>query len=183
MNEETLRTDQEGAPESNPSDKSISWQTPSNGRRTLAKFVDLVALGFIIYGFSTLLGSYLLGLICGFAWLSISDWETVSTGKSWCKLQVVQISGDRVTPCSAWASFLRNLPIILVLLPHRLHAALLGLSPDAYRETYPQFTLNMTLLGLAWLVWALFAITRNPDARHFGDQLAGTRVVAAQPRM
>ena len=180
MNSGTPPTDPGETQESNSLAEATEWKTPSSAKRTGAKILDFLVLGIIYSYLSYNFDSIILGLICGYGWLSLSDWKNNSPGKSFCKLKVIQISGPKVEPCSVKASFLRNLPIVLTTVPSHLHRAILNLSEAEYRETFPYLNLGITFLTLAWLIWVLIAMTSRPDARHPGDLLAGTRVVMAR---
>jgi hypothetical protein len=101
--------------------------------------IDFVALAFTIVGFSRITGSYVAGLVIGYVWLAFSD-SGGSLGKWALKLEVRDRDTGR--ECSAWASFVRNLPIIAIALPHRLHQALLGVNRQQYRDEHSAFLLG-----------------------------------------
>lgn len=151
-----------------------SEQIPSLLRRFAAKFIDFVALAFTIVGFSKVTGSYVVGLLIGYAWLAFSDCGG-SWGKGLLKLQVRNYAtGGK---CSAWGSVVRNLPIVLIGLPHRLHQGMLGLDRQQYREE--QAGAFLTVAALAWVVMlaTVIIVSRNAERRHIGDYLAGTVVL------
>jgi len=148
---------------------------PGLVRRGAAKAIDFIGVGFTVVGFASVTHSYLTGLLIGYTWLAFSDWSG-SPGKWIMKLEV----HDRGTggPCSAWASVLRNLPMIAFTLPHRLHQALLGMDRQEYRHAYPAVILSMGCLALITLVAMIAVASRNGERRHMGDYLARTVVIS-----
>jgi uncharacterized RDD family membrane protein YckC len=148
---------------------------PSLARRGVAKAIDFIAGAFIVVGFSSATHSYLAGLLIGYAWLALSDWGC-SLGKWVTKLAV----RDHATggKCSAWASIVRNLPIITFALPHKLHQALLGMGRQQYREAHPDVIVSMACVALIVLGAMLMVASRNAERRHIGDYLARTVVVS-----
>ncbi|HEX7859923.1 MAG TPA: RDD family protein [Verrucomicrobiae bacterium] len=111
-------------------------QIPSLLRRISAKMIDFVALAVTVVGFSGFTGSYVAGLLIGYAWLAFSD-SGGSLGKWALKLEVRDYDTGR--ECSAWASVLRNLPIIAIALPYRLHRALLEVDRKKYLQDHSAF--------------------------------------------
>jgi uncharacterized RDD family membrane protein YckC len=148
---------------------------PSLVRRGVAKAIDFIAVAFTVVGFSSVTHSYLAGLLIGYGWLALSDWVG-STGKWVMKLAV----RDRRTVgrCSAWASIVRNTPIIAVALPHKLHQALIGMDRQQYREAHPDVSVSMACVALIVLGAMLMVAFRNAERRHIGDYLARTIVVS-----
>ena len=148
---------------------------PSLKRRGVAKAIDFVGLAFTVVGFSRITHSYLAGLLIGYAWLALSDWGG-SLGKWVMKLEVRNY--ENLGECSAWASIVRNLPIIAFVLPPKLHQALLGMDRQQYREAYPAVLLTMACLALIVLIAMLRVASRNAERRHIGDYLARTLVIS-----
>lgn len=154
---------------------SFRDQIPSLPRRGVAKAIDFIALAFTVVGFSIVTHSYLAGLLIGYAWLALSDWAG-SLGKRVTKLT----ARDHGTggECSAWASIVRNLPIIAFVLPPKLHQALLGMDRQQYREAHPAVLLSMACLALIVLIAMFKMASRNAERRHIGDYLARTVVIS-----
>ena len=152
-----------------------SNSTPSMTRRGVAKAIDFILVAFTVVGFSIATHSYLAGLLIGYGWLALSDWAG-SLGKSVMKLSV----HDHETGggCSAWASMVRNLPILVSALPLKLHQALLGMDRQQYREAHPGVMLSMAGVALIVLLAMLLVAFRNARRRHIGDYLAHTVVVS-----
>jgi uncharacterized RDD family membrane protein YckC len=125
--------------------------------RLLAKCIDLglVAVGAI--------GYYPMGLILGLIYLCISDslYDGQSIGKRLLGFGVVSLVDG--SPCSAWQSFVRNLPF-----------------------TVPLFFLVMPYWG--WIFAATFAVPlalmevyylfRGNSPHRLGDIMADTTVIA-----
>jgi len=153
---------------------------PSLSRRVTAKAIDFVAVGFTVVGFSSVTHSYLAGLLIGYAWLALSDWGG-SPGKWVMKLEVRD--HENLSECSASASFARNLPIIAVAFPHKLHQALLGMDRQQYREAHSAVILVMACVALVMLVAMVIVVSRNAERRHLGDYLAGTLVISRRKKL
>jgi uncharacterized RDD family membrane protein YckC len=125
--------------------------------RLVAKLIDigLVTIGAVFY--------YPMGLILGIIYLCISDslYEGQSIGKRFMGFGVVSLVDG--SPCSAWQSFIRNLPF-----------------------TVPLFFLVFPLWG--WIFSGIFALPLaimevyflfRMDSQHrLGDIMADTTVVA-----
>ena len=148
-------------------------------QRTIAKAIDFIALAFTIVGFSKITDSYLAGVLIGYGWFALSD-AGGSIGKWLTKIEARDARTG--TRCSALASTLRNLPIIAVSLPLRLHQGLLDLDRETYRDLHEGFVLLMAALGVIVFVTAFAMMIRNPQRRHMGDLLAGTFVARTSKR-
>jgi uncharacterized RDD family membrane protein YckC len=125
--------------------------------RLYAKCIDLglVALGAIFY--------YPMGLILGIIYICISDslYDGQSIGKRFVGFGVVSLIDG--SPCSAWQSFIRNLPF-----------------------TVPLFFLVFPFWG--WVFSAIFALPlacmevyylfKGDTAHRLGDIMADTTVIA-----
>lgn len=141
----------------------------------LAKMIDFIAMAFIIVGVSRITGSYLVGLLVGYGWLAFSDWGG-SIGKPLLRVEVRDNSTGH--ECSAYASVIRNLPVIVAALPARLHQALLGIERQQYVQSYQVLFLLLTFVGLVIFIALYLAASNDHNRRHFGDRIAGTVVLA-----
>ena len=139
-----------------------------------------VAVAFAVIGFFRITGSYLAGLLVGYGWLALSDWAG-SLGKWIMKLEVRRYA--TLDECSAWASIVRNLPIIAAALPHKLHQALLGMDRQQYREAHSAVILSMACVALIALVAMLTVACRNPERLHIGDYLGRTLVISRKSKL
>lgn len=138
--------------------------------RILAKTVDMLIMAVTIVGFTAGTDSYLVGLLMGYFWWMTADWSG-SPGK-W--LFGITVRG-KTEELGFVESCVRNLPIVAVNLPHRLHQALLGIDRQTYREEYAGWIIGFGVFEvglLLWLVYGLFA-----SRSHLGDRLASTRVI------
>ena len=154
--------------------EATSDHIPSLPRRLGAKAIDLFGVAFTVVGFTSVTGSYVVGLLIGYGWLALSDFGG-SLGKWALKLEVRnhETGGE----CSAWSSVVRNLPIIATALPQRLHQALLGMDRPQYVQTHTLFMFVMWCFLLIVFVQVAAALSRDVERRHIGDSLAGTVVV------
>ncbi|MGA9519894.1 MAG: RDD family protein [Myxococcaceae bacterium] len=143
-------------------------------RRVLAKLIDFIGVGFTVYGFGKLLGSPVAGLLVGWTWFALTDWGS-TIGKSLCGLEVRNAVTGR--PCTMRESFLRNLPIILLSFPTRLHEAVLGLDRVTYRAEFASLVLVMGLATMVMVIAEFATAATNPLKQRLGDRLAGTVVV------
>jgi hypothetical protein len=71
-------------------------------------------------------------------------------------------------------SALRNLPIILLELPERLHRAVLEMNQETFRAAHPE--LWFTLIGAKYVGYLVLLFWLAARGRSLGDLLAGTRV-------
>ena len=125
--------------------------------RLIAKCIDigLVTMGAVFY--------YPMGLILGIIYLSIADslYDGQSIGKRFMGFGVISLIDGM--PCTAWQSFIRNLPF-----------------------TVPLFFLVFPFWG--WIFSAIFALPlalmevfflfRGDTAHRLGDIMADTTVIA-----
>jgi uncharacterized RDD family membrane protein YckC len=153
---------------------------PTMVRRSMAKAIDFVAVGFTVTGFTAFTHSYLAGLLVGYGWLALSDWGA-SIGKWITGLAVRDYRTG--ASCSAVASIIRNAPLVAVSLPYRLHQAVLGLDRAAYKESYFTVVAIFTALALMTILGLLISAGYNPQSRHFGDLLAGTVVTSTKRKI
>jgi uncharacterized RDD family membrane protein YckC len=147
------------------------YSEPLLARRVAAKLIDCLAAGVTVVAVWFATGSYLAGLTVGWGWFAISDWSG-SLGK-WC-LGLDVTAGPGGGPCSLLGSALRNLPLMLLALPDRLHQAVLDMDRSTYETTHPRLWAAATLVKCVGYLVLLIWLARC--GRTLGDLLAGTRV-------
>jgi uncharacterized RDD family membrane protein YckC len=147
---------------------------PEIWRRTVAKLVDLLCIGAIVWGFGSAIGSKPLAAIAAYVWFLLSDWFG-SPGKALLGLKTVLASNGLA--CTVTASIKRNLPLVAVNFFWPIAELWLQLSRTEIREGMP--TVGGFLPALVLAIWAVELGTANahPRGQRLGDRWARTQVV------
>jgi len=170
-----------GVVNAGPSAGATDWRPvpgvitrPEMWRRAIAKSIDLVGVGAIVWGFGLAIGSRPLAAIAAYVWFLLSDWFG-SPGKTLLGLKTV-LAGNGL-PCTASASLKRNLPLVAINFFWPLADLGFQLSRADLRTEMP--ALSMFLATAVLAIWAIEMGTGNAHVRgqRLGDRWAKTQVI------